>query len=110
MVSRPSQSLKGIDLHDSRLLEVRIQPASGIVIIELEIYENESAKNRVPASITCRGVAAFTGVLDFVELADNHSPGNVMTCRSDSKRGILRLYVADGYAEIKAAEMELRVS
>lgn len=110
MVFRPSQPIEGFDLHDSRLLEIRIQPTSATVTIELEIYENGKAKNRVPASVICRGTTAFSGVLDFFELADNHSSGNVMTCRSDLERGILRLYVADGYAEIKASEIELRIS
>jgi hypothetical protein len=98
-----------IEWHDGNLFDVKIQidynGESNIVII-VELYEEPiNAVNRDRYLITCKNLFSFNFNCDVEELFDNKSAGNISN--GYLKDNTLRIYLCDGYIEIKANQFNI---
>lgn len=102
--------IEKIEWHDGNLFEAKFetdyQGKSRIVIIAEFYKEPINAANRDRYIITCNKVISFHFNCDVEELFENESAGNI----SDGyiKENILRIYLCDGYLEIKAKRFNIK--
>ena len=99
-----------IEWHDGNLFEAKFETDykdKSCFVIIAEFYEepiNATTKERYV--ITCDGLFSITFNCDVEELFENKAAGNISN--GYLKENTLRVYLCDGYLEVKAAKFSLK--
>jgi len=79
------------------------------VRIEADVYSNAETAERIHVAITFGDVRGIVTIFNITEMIDNFGPGNIA---NGYKKGDMNyiLYFCDGYVEITAGKVDIRVS
>lgn len=104
------EGLAEAELHDAIITQVQFDAPAKRCKVALSIHEDHASHRRVNAVLEFEGVSAGTCNLDMISLFDNALSGNVMTCRVDVDRKIVRLYLSDGIIEVWSESVSLSLA
>ena len=101
--------------HDAQLVSVSptvCGDASTTITVVLNAYPDDDARIRETFYVECLRVERCAIVLDFVELQDNRSAGNIANgyVKRFGKKKLLRVSLMDGYIDVICAAIELKRS
>ncbi|MCF7222493.1 hypothetical protein [Marilutibacter chinensis] len=99
-LSEEFSDLASRDFHDAEIIAIHFDLRARRCNIELALPK-EMDRERLPFALELTGLSAATCALDINEIVDNAKTGNVMTCRVDEERKIVRLYLTDGFVELR---------
>ena len=99
-----------LNFDESQLLSMTMSPSTSSCGIVALVKGVRGAMPMVKTSINFHDVSSCLATLDMNSLCSQGELGNVQSCQVDSERGIVRLYLRDGFIEVVAKSATLAQS
>ncbi|MDQ1061693.1 hypothetical protein [Stenotrophomonas sp. SORGH_AS_0282] len=96
-----------LDFDESQLLKMTMSPGSCSCHVIVMVRGRSKAAPRVQARITFHDVSSCLATVAMSSLSSQDECGNIQSCQVDSNRGIVRLYLRDGFIEVVAKSVAL---
>jgi hypothetical protein len=97
--------------HDGLLLSINIsfsEVNKSIVTLKVNVLANYDRGDRINLSVSFFDAEKIINILDFLEMADNYSAGNIENGFIKAK-SVYRVKLVDGYFEITAGSVVVTI-